>query len=177
LDRGRGLSSALIAFATLALLVSCNDASRQTYRDRGTACLAPGDETAFSDCSERVIPDDVPFRVSVDFGVCLSSSCDRELHAACRASRSGNVVTITAEATVEFEQGTCTLDCNSLSTECELEPLPAGSYEVRYGEASSSITVPSTTAMGCVGTSNEVRCCDTSGDCDGSACENNHCSL
>lgn len=172
------LSRVLVGLAaTLASLVSCSEAQRRTYRDRGTACLGVGDDSAFLDCSERVIPEEVPLRVSVDFDVCLSSSCDTELHAACRTSRSGNVVTITAEAAVEFGGGTCTLDCNSVSTVCELEPLPAGTYELRYGEASSAITVPSTTAMGCVGTTDEVRCCDTSDHCDGSECENHYCLL
>jgi hypothetical protein len=133
--------------------------------------------SAFAECSERSIPADVPLKVEVDFGTCTSSSCDRVLNAACRATRSGSVITIEAETVIESEVGSCTDDCGFVTASCELAPLPAGTYELRYGNDSLSLTVPSTRIGGCVGANIHGRCCDTSDDCGGTLCENQRCRL
>ena len=150
------------------------DAERRTLRDSGLACIemsaSPGVE-----CHERRIDADVPLQVQVDFGTCTSSSCDRVLNAGCRAARSGSVITIEAETVIESEGSECTDDCGFVTATCDLEALPTGTYELRYGDDSTSLTVPSNTAAGCAGEKVVGRCCDTSDDCSGSSCENQRC--
>jgi hypothetical protein len=167
--------AALARFMPLFALVSCDgDAGRTTFRDTGSACLGPG-EGWLETCSLREVPADVPLEVSVDFDTCTSSSCDTVLSATCRASVSGSVITITAEAVVQSESGVCTNDCGSVAASCKLPALAAGTYELRYGLSSTALTVPSTTALACIGADREIRCCDTSADCGGGACEGNQC--
>lgn len=161
----------------IAVAAACDAGpERRTLRNQGLACVeAPA--SVFGDCSEHQITADVPLQVEVDFGTCTSSSCDRVLNAACRASRSGSVITIEAETVIEREGGECTDDCGFVTASCEIAPLPAGTYELRYGNDSVSLTVPTTTIGGCVGTNIHGRCCDTSDDCGGNLCENQRCRL
>jgi hypothetical protein len=165
----------LIASSLIAALASCDGGAEQkTLSDTGSACIARN-AMGIDGCSPRDIPADVPLRVDVDFATCTSSSCDTVLNTACRASRSGSVITIEAEAVIEREGNECTDDCGFVSATCELEALPAGTYELRYGDESASLTVPSTTAAGCAGAGLFGRCCDTSEDCGGSNCSNHRC--
>lgn len=166
---------ALLASSSIGALASCDGGAEQrTLRDTGSACIARN-ATLDDGCSARDIPAGVPLRVDVDFATCTSSSCDTVLNAACRAARSGSVITIEAEAVIEKDGNECTDDCGFVSASCELEALPAGSYQLRYGDASTPLTVPSTTAAGCAGEGWFDRCCDTSEDCGGSECSNHRC--
>lgn len=174
-DPPRAPARHVLALALVAL-VSCDaDRERTTFHDTGSACLHVS-PNPFNDCAEREIPANAPLRVEVDFATCTSSSCDTVLNAACRASRSGSVITVEAEAVIEREGTECTDDCSFVGASCELEALPAGTYELRYGSASTTLTVPSTTSTACAGEGIVgLRCCDTSADCDGRACENHLC--
>jgi hypothetical protein len=166
---------AAASLSALTATFSCDgDGERQTLRDTGAACIQ-GPAVGFGDCSVRSIPPGVPLRIDVDFATCTSSSCDTVLNAACRASRSGSVITVEAETVIETKGNECTDDCGSVTASCELEALPEGTYEVRYGDDTVSLTVPSTTAAACAGAALFGRCCDTSADCDGRVCQSNRC--
>lgn len=168
----KALVPVLLSFLTV--VVSCEgDAERRTLRDTGAACV---NGPAFGDCSVRTISPGVPLRIDVDFATCTSSSCDTVLNAACHASRSGSIITVEAEAVIETKGNECTDDCGAVTASCKLEALPEGTYELRYGDETTTLTVPSTTAAACTGSGLAGRCCDTSADCDGGgACQNQRC--
>jgi hypothetical protein len=134
-------ASQLIAATACALgLLACAQDSEfeRNYADVGEVCL-------------RGQPD-APHSVDVDFATCLSSSCDTVVESMCEATLSGNELTITATATVSVRDGACTSDCQALQAFCETEPLPPGNYDVIYGEARGTLTVPSdTTESTCIG--------------------------
>lgn len=89
----------------LLTLAACADPiTTQTLTDEGTACV---------DAST----------VSVDFGACLSSSCDTLVSASCTATLEGTVVTVHAEAVIDSQGKTCTADCGLVSTTCALPDL------------------------------------------------------
>jgi hypothetical protein len=88
---------------------------------------------------------DAAHTVAVDFGLCLSSSCDDLLDATCSTTLEGSTLTVEATATVRSKSGrfvSCTEDCGSVTAECQTPPLAAGSYTVVYGEQSVALTVP-----------------------------------
>lgn len=171
----RRITLSSTCFVTWFLLAACDgDAERRTLRDTGAACVQ-AQAVGVDECSVRSIEPGVPLRVEVDFATCTSSSCDTVLNAACRASRSGSTITVEAEAVIESEGTECTDDCGFVTASCELEALPEGTYELRYGDETTTLTVPSTTAAGCAGRGLGGHCCDSSADCGGSACQNHRC--
>jgi hypothetical protein len=119
----RNLGAVLCALGSFA----CGG-SETTYTDQGTVCLAgtPGGSHS----------------VEVDFGVCMSSSCDSVVESSCNTTLSGTDLTITATATVEHKGGACTADCGALTVECETQPLPAGNYNLVYGTVEGTLTIP-----------------------------------
>lgn len=120
----------LIVLAVWALgLLACNGGETETtYTDVGRACLSGEPDTAHS--------------VEIDFHVCLSSSCDSLVESMCEATLSGSELTITATATVASKHGACTADCGQVLVTCETDPLPAGTYDVIYGDQQGTLTVP-----------------------------------
>jgi hypothetical protein len=123
------------AFLSLAALVStlgCTSTSETTYVDVGRACV---DGVA-----------DEAHNVEVDFHVCLSSSCDSVVESMCEATLSGTELTISATATVSSSGGACTADCGQLIVSCETDPLPAGEYQLIFGNLEGTLTVPAATA-------------------------------
>jgi hypothetical protein len=123
------------AFLTLSALVgtlACNSTTETTYVDVGRACVSGAA--------------DEPHSVEVDFYVCLSSSCDSVVESMCETTLSGTELTINATATVSTSSGACTADCQQLLVTCETDPLPAGNYELVFGDLQSTLTVPAATA-------------------------------
>jgi hypothetical protein len=114
-------------------LLACNGGETETtYSDVGQVCLSGAPDTAHS--------------IEIDFHVCLSSSCDSVVDSVCEATLSGTDLTITATATVASSHGACTADCGQLLVNCETEPLPAGTYDLIYGDQHGTLTVPGATA-------------------------------
>jgi hypothetical protein len=118
----RTLALAACALSSLA----CS--TETTFTDVGSVCVSgtPGGS----------------HNVEVDFHECLSSSCDTVVESSCAVTQDGNTLTITATAIVERKNGACTEDCGQLAAECETDPLPAGNYQVVYGEVQGTLTVP-----------------------------------
>lgn len=123
------LRSSIVLLSSV-LLGAC--ATEEDHVDEGAACVA----------GEVGQPHDV----SVDFGLCTSSSCDEVLHASCTATLEGTTITVEATATIRSKGGACTEDCGSVTTGCRTPPLPAGTYALVYGEDSVELTVPVGTA-------------------------------
>jgi hypothetical protein len=80
--------------------------------------------------------------VEVDFGTCLSSSCDHLQSASCTVELSGTELTVHGKASVSREQGVCTEDCRRAKTTCKTGSLAAGTYTLVYAGQREDITVP-----------------------------------
>jgi hypothetical protein len=125
-------------FLTLGLLVSTlacngNTTTEETFVDVGRACISGAA--------------DEPHSIEVDFPTCLSSSCDSVVESMCEATLSGTQLTINATATISMiRPGPCTLDCQPVLVTCETDPLPAGSYDLVFGDVQGTLTVPAATA-------------------------------
>jgi hypothetical protein len=125
-------SFSLTFLCAFGLLACIGGETETTYTDIGTVCLS-GEP-------------DAPHAVDIDFHVCMSSSCDSLVESTCEAVLSGSELTITATATVASKHGACTADCGELLVNCQTDPLPAGTYDVIYGDQQATLTVPGTTA-------------------------------
>jgi hypothetical protein len=89
----------------LLALSACSDPyTTKTLTDEGSVCVDGTD-------------------VTVDFGACLSSSCDTLVSSSCTASLEGSVVTVHAEAVIESHGTECTADCGFVITHCDLPDL------------------------------------------------------
>jgi len=169
-----------LAWATWWLLVGfggCEPTEAKSHIDVGKACVSPADDdsSVFHACSPAELSTTGELSIMVDFGLCLSSSCETLRRATCEATRDGSVISVTARADVVSDSGDCTDDCGSATARCDLGALPEGTYELRYGEASVLFEVPSTTSARCAGSTFGRRCCDDASDCGGGACEDNFC--
>ncbi|MCA9569132.1 MAG: hypothetical protein KC656_14890 [Myxococcales bacterium] len=70
----------------------------------------------------------------VDFGVCLSSSCDTLLEATCSGELVGDELVVTATVRYETDGDECTDDCGRARAECRLPTLTdTEGLTVRYG--------------------------------------------
>ncbi|MEM7152176.1 MAG: hypothetical protein AAF799_05000 [Myxococcota bacterium] len=118
---------------TLALaligMFGCSDTQKNEHVDRGQACVNNNEDGSHS--------------VDVDFGICLSSSCDSLDEASCTAVVDGDTITIRASAIVTSPRGfaDCTADCRGVSTDCEVPELTLDSYTVWYGGNSQPLDV------------------------------------
>lgn len=172
-----GKARALVALVVLSL--GCDGGDEVTVSDQGNVCVLAQDEAARDpfNCAKLDFSADSPLTFSVDFGICLSSSCDSEARASCRASVEGSIVTVSAEGSYHHEGDECTEDCGSLRASCELE-LGEGDYEIRYAGKSMSWTLPSTRAKVCMD-QDFPSCCDTDADCVEGFCaiDTLHCAV
>jgi hypothetical protein len=126
-----------LALASVVLVAACTGErgpqEEVDHVDVGSACVTGEQDAAHT--------------VSVDFGLCLSSSCDELLEASCTTTLDGSTLTVEATATVRSKSGrlvSCTADCGLVTTECQTPPLASGSYTMVYGEESVELTVPGT---------------------------------
>lgn len=115
------------------------------------ACSGRDDETEHVDVGGACVSGEQgqPHDVAVDFGLCLSSSCDELVEASCTAMLEGTTITVEASATVRTKTGrnvACTADCNSATASCDTPPLAPGTYTLVYGDDSVELTVPVATA-------------------------------
>lgn len=88
---------------------------------------------------------DQPHEIKVDFGLCLSSSCDQLVEASCTVEQSGVDLKVTGKATIRSEGGpntVCTTDCGMVSATCSGPTLAAGTYALSYAGKSIEFTVP-----------------------------------
>jgi hypothetical protein len=108
------------------------------------ACIGSGDTTTFTNsgtlCFQSL--EDGRVEVLVRFPTCLSSSCDKATLAECQVVEDGGTIRVESRAEVESEGGECTDDCGALTANCTSAPLAPGSYSVKYGSDSASLSLP-----------------------------------
>jgi hypothetical protein len=108
------------------------------HADVGTACV-----------SGSV---DQPHEVTVDFGICLSSSCDTLVAASCTVEQSGVDLKVSGKATVTSDagpDGICTTDCRRAAATCSVPALAAGTYTLSYAGKQIEFAVPVGAEQGC----------------------------
>jgi hypothetical protein len=101
------------------------------HADVGTACVSGSA--------------DQPHEVTVDFGLCMSSSCDELVSASCTVERSETELKVSGKASVRRTAGPdtiCTTDCRSVATKCSAPALAAGNYKLSYAGKQSEFVVP-----------------------------------
>jgi hypothetical protein len=169
------VSRRLVLASVLALVATaCADDVEVTFENEGSLCVHPeGTERDPSACPEIAFVADDVLRLSVNFQRCLSSSCDRDPRASCEATVDGNVITVTAKGSYTHEEGECTDDCGSLVASCEVGPLPAGDYELRYAGETLALSLPSRRFDVCT-PGDFSGCCDGDADCEQGTCGKTH---
>ncbi len=127
-----------------------------SFKDQGRMCVLPEaarDAFVPPAPSSRSYAANQRLAIQVTMPDCLSSSCSHDAHADCTAEVKGTTIQVTSRGSYnEDKSGPCTLDCGSLVAHCLTGPLPAGTYEIRHGNATVSLTVPSTVDTPCAGT-------------------------
>jgi hypothetical protein len=138
--------------------------------NRGSVCARPAGAPAEPlACPLFEFEADDTLALEVDFGICLSSSCDHDERANCKATVEGSLITVTSEGSYVHDGDECTDDCGFLVAECEVGPLPAGDYEVAYAGETLALTLPSSQARVCTGRDG-FGCCDGDADCAEGTC-------
>jgi hypothetical protein len=101
------------------------------HTNTGTACISAGVDQAQA--------------VQVDFGLCMSSSCDTLDSASCTVEQAGTELKVSSKATVTSDAGpdtVCTTDCRMVAASCTGATIAAGTYTLVYGDMRQEVTVP-----------------------------------
>ena len=79
--------------------------------------------------------------------LCVSSSCTTDRAGTCSASLENADIEIVSTMswvdTSAQHDHACTQDCATVTASCATEPLPAGTYELRFGAGRLSLIIPS----------------------------------
>lgn len=139
------------------LLLACGGEKWDTVsvEDEGDLCLYTGDFDPFATVGEppgeeSTFTTTAPITVHYVPLYCFSSSCTQNIDLSCTTSVDGSVITIEGTGSWEVAAGKnqeCTADCGLGDTECTIAPLAKGTYEVRFGSDSASLTIPSTATV------------------------------
>jgi hypothetical protein len=152
--------AARISVVLLLFVASCGGAGsagavNHTFQNQGKICLFPDNVdpgNAFAPPRQAVsFQADRPAHITVQAPTCLSSSCSHDPRATCVAALRGNVIEVTSDASYRQEGTVCTDDCGALVADCTTPSLPAGTYQVRHGSQTFSLTIPSMIAPPCAG--------------------------
>ena len=140
----------------LWILLACGGEKWDTVsvEDEGDLCLYTGDfdEWATADNppgEESTFTSTDPITVHYVADECFSSSCTRSVDITCSATVTGSDIVIEGTGSWEVAAGNqeCTADCGLGATQCTIDPLRKGTYEVRFGSDSESLTIPSTATV------------------------------
>jgi hypothetical protein len=151
----RGRSRDLAVLVASSMVIACHPATEQTYSNVGKTCVLPEGSpvNVFQRTTEAVsLQADRPARVTVVIPVCLNAQCSHDPEAECTATVTGDRIDITSHASFLQESGVCPQDCRGLSADCATPPLPAGTYLVRHGADSMTVSIPSVRPVPCMGT-------------------------
>lgn len=140
---GFALACSLLATLTASACTPKGDDSSKPKDDPGTdpdVMVATLENTGWVCISGAA---DQPHTIEVNFGTCLSSSCDRLLSASCTVEQAGTELIVQAKAEVSHAQNqACTEDCGLAGTTCTTEALAAGDYTLVYANKRLDVTVP-----------------------------------
>lgn len=127
----RSMFGVLVAASLAAVTFGCDeDVSFDEDIDTGNVCIRQSAEGALE--------------VGVASETCYSGSCSEKLVSQCSLTRDGTDLKLTSYTRVKVWGGTCTADCVSYSAGCELANVPPGTYTLRHGEFTGTITLPLT---------------------------------
>ena len=138
------------------MLLACGGDKWDTVsvEDEGDLCLYTGEYDPFATVGdppgqESDFTSTDPITVHYVPLSCYSSSCTQNIDIACTATVKGSVITIAGTGSWEVASGDqeCTADCGLGDAQCTIDPLPKGTYEVRFGSESASLTIPSTATV------------------------------
>jgi len=139
------------------ILLACGGEKWDTVsiEDEGDLCLYTGDFDVWSTVGEP--PGEESTFTSTDSITvhyvplyCFSSSCTQNIDLSCSATVKGSEIVIEGTGSWEVASGSnqeCTADCGLGDTQCTIDPLAEGTYEVRFGSDSESLTIPSTATV------------------------------
>ena len=92
------------------------------------ACVLPGEP-------------DTAVMVNVDHGC---APCGDNLEMGCTVELDGDELIVESTFTYEESRQPCDLACQFISSNCQTsDPVPAGSYTIRYGDRTATLEVPS----------------------------------
>jgi hypothetical protein len=138
-------------------------------RDRGLLCLAAGKPNATLPVKQRLygsakwiaLEPGRPVHVALDAAACMSASCNRNAKHVCTVEQDAQApsqLRVRSHATYELGLNmSCTENCKPLTAACALPKLPAGSYELVYGEQRLPFKLPSSVQSACVDNRSEAR--------------------
>lgn len=151
-------SSTVLVLGALIAISACDDGpvgAAIELDDPGRACLVPESEVPAFDVDPSMMRSYAAggrVKALVDMDICLSSSCDVDRKQACAIALDGNTLTVTATVSWRTSGANeCTSDCGRPRPGCTSDPLPAGSYTLRYRGQTTSFDVPGDIAAPCVG--------------------------
>jgi hypothetical protein len=150
---------ALLALSWLATACPGIDSGVSTshFEDMGRICVFP-DSIDFG-APLQTPPQPVsyqenhPAHIRVLAPICLAGSdCTWNPQTTCSATLDGSDIRVTSRASVVHEaacyEGACR---GGLVASCTTPPLPAGTYQVRFGSQQLGLTVPTSMLVPCVG--------------------------
>jgi hypothetical protein len=148
----RNLGAVLLSLAGL----SCDPfGTEHSFKDQGRICLYPSGSEAAQPFGWRKDPLQYEANAALDLVItmpgCLSSSCSHDERAACSVDVSGGIIRVESSASYRHQGSTCTADCGALAARCSTAPLPPGMYEIRHGQTTLAIIIPSTVTPPCAG--------------------------
>jgi hypothetical protein len=127
-----------LGWLSLVCLVStlnaCETESRESFVDEGPLCFTKS-------ASGGVL-------VKSYFGSCYSSSCSRAEGLECHVEIEDGRILVSSRGAVTTHGGTCTADCHTYSTDCDVGALEPGEYTVKYGARSATLKIPLMTDAG-----------------------------
>jgi hypothetical protein len=134
------------------ILLACGGEKWETVsvEDEGDLCLYTGEFDPWATVGggeESTFTSTDPITVHYVPLYCFSSSCTQNIDLSCSATVKGSDIVIDGSGSWEGASGSnqfCTDDCGLGDTQCTIDPLAEGTYEVRFGSDSESLTIPST---------------------------------
>ena len=90
---------------------------------------------------------DAPLWVSVDYGC---APCGDNLETGCSIEVQGDELIVETIFNYEESRRPCDLACGLLNAKCQTpDPVPAGSYTIRYGDRTAMLEIPSSGEVPC----------------------------
>lgn len=131
----------------VGLSVACDDSEPRSkeFENEGSACVV-----GTSDAGMQDVVAGRPAHVRVVFSDC-ESYCAKVTHASCDVHVEGDVISVTASATLEQERddSDCPTECRRVEATCRVGSLEEGTYTFKFGDESRSLEVPGSDYEAC----------------------------
>ena len=133
----------------LIALLGVGCAETQIFQDSGQICVFPG--TVSEEEGAHEYRQGVPLAVVARSPGCLQTNCFEIERAECAVAVDGTVITVTSSFEIRLlDRIQCKSDCRSAEAECTSEPIESeGIFEVRFGDATTELAIPSTAPALC----------------------------